>query len=577
MKKKLFFIITLVAVFACVFAISVSAATKTTMDGTVREITTYTDAPAKTNFVTSTNDVVVFDDGFVCPSAYIFVDSKSTTAGAWSIGLEKSMNFEFVNGKRGKTYTFANILELDIPQGITTIGAYAAYGTKTLKRLTIPDSVTSVGQSFLEGSTSIEECVFEHNAKSTLDYIYGYSFFRCTSLKAISLPDCMKGIKGGYQFSGCSNLTAVHLPDSLEVMEGGTQNAATFDGCNKMYFVNEPFTYDNIPTKPEVYYFPKNFATIGDGCIFRSCTQLNKYLVFDVNMKKIPNLYTFENNANSTVVFLGVPEKIVTGGWKTTNIIFANPNVKCDADAGLERIGYDGNNAKTWGGKAYFCHVETDANHAYKVAVNTAPTCTQDGVNGTACFCGAASSEATVIKAQHDYGNELSFNAWAWTNDNYFANANYKHVCQDCGEEYIGEEIANSHLFVKEGYSSFENKNGEETTSYDVQFSIKVNQAAMTEYTNQTGNTVRYGTVAGVGNSLETPLSYAEGELTVGSSAVMSEMTGTDYVKLIIKIVKIPVTDKPVTVSCNAFAIVDDKLRYVSDGTVNETAEPKTV
>ena len=82
---------------------------------------------------------------------------------------------------------------------------------------------------------------------------------------------------------------------------------------------------------------------------------------------------------------------------------------------------------------------------------------------------------------------------------------------------------------------------------------------------------------AGIDNCVENPLSYNEGELTVGSSAVMSEMTGTDYVKLIIKIVKIPVTDKPVSVSCNAFAIVDNKLKYVSDGTVNETAEPKTV
>ena len=158
-----------------------------------------------------------------------------------------------------------------------------------------------------------------------------------------------------------------------------------------------------------------------------------------------------------------------------------------------------------------------------------------------------------------------------------FANANYTHVCQVCNAQYVGAEIDGSYLFVKEGYSSFANKNGEETTSYDVQFSIKVNQAAMTEYTNQTGKTVRYGTVAGVGNSLENPLSYAENELSVGASAVMSEMTGTDYVKLIIKIVKIPVSNDPITVSCNAFAIVDSKLKYVSDGTVNETAEPKLV
>jgi hypothetical protein len=49
-------------------------------------------------------------------------------------------------------------------------------------------------------------------------------------------------------------------------------------------------------------------------------------------------------------------------------------------------------------------------------------------------------------------------------------------------------------------------------------------------------------------------------------------MTGTDYVKLLIKVTSIPVLEEGVEITCNAYAIVDDKLRYIGDGNVGEVA-----
>jgi hypothetical protein len=263
---------------------------------------------------------------------------------------------------------------------------------------------------------------------------------------------------------------------------------------------------------------------------------------------------------------------VTTGNWCTVpKMYLANPADKSTVDF----VNSEAANNKT---TFVFCNAEGNTDHLYKVAVNTAPTCTKDGVSGTACFCGKPSEASTVIKAQHDYGKTPVAEGWVWENDNYFDNAKYKHTCQVCSVEYLSKEyIENSYLFIKEGFATFINKDGEAIKSYDFQYSIKVNTAAMDDYTKATGNVVKYGTVAGVGASLTNPISYENGTLTVGASAAVSDMTGTDYVKLLIKVTSIPVLEEGVEITCNAYAIVDDKLRYVGETTVTENAQSSLI
>ena len=114
MKKKLLIMLAVVSMLVCIFAISVSAKTVTTIDGKEVTVTTYDDAPAKTNITVSTDDVVVFDDGFCCPSAYVFKDNKTKMwDGNGNGAINDALDFSFVNGKREKTYTLANITEFD--------------------------------------------------------------------------------------------------------------------------------------------------------------------------------------------------------------------------------------------------------------------------------------------------------------------------------------------------------------------------------------------------------------------------------------------------------------------------------
>ena len=562
MKRKLFLATLISVVLVCLFAVGVSA-----------EVTIYDDAPTKTNITVTTDDIVVFSDGFSCPTGYISSDKTEAPNGhAGALTIQDLFDFSYIRGKTGKNYGFGDIVSLDLPEGVTYLGGAAIAGATNLVRISLPATITDCGYKMFRGCVNLEECVFEHAPNSTVgptdldpEFFYG-----CTKLKAISLPDSIQRFgwtendANSYDsyFYGCESLTAIYLPRNLQTIYGKDDGKSVFYGLQNAYFVNEPFTYDNIPEKPEIYYFPDGLATM-TGTPFKDCKNLNEILVFGTGTTSITRGWEFENTEagngkKPTVVFLGEITSINTNGWNVSAVYVANATSGASGSATI-----------------YYCKASGNTNHLFAIRHDKAPTCTEDGINGASCFCGE--QNATIIPAQHDYGKTSEAIGWIWVDNNYFENASYKHVCQICSEEYAGEEIENSYLFIEEGFATFANKEGEIIKSYDFQYSIKVNTDAMDDYTAATGKVIKYGTVAGVGNSLTNPISYENGTLSVGASAAVSDMTGTDYVKLLIKVTSIPVLEEGVEITCNAYAIVDDKLRYVGETTVTENAQSSLI
>ena len=102
MKKRLFLFLALIVAICALFAISASARTYTegndvyvvTVDNRTIKVTTYDDFTMPTNLTYRADDIVVFDDGFACPSIYIFKDSTEIKSGAWqNNGLQKALDF----------------------------------------------------------------------------------------------------------------------------------------------------------------------------------------------------------------------------------------------------------------------------------------------------------------------------------------------------------------------------------------------------------------------------------------------------------------------------------------------------
>ena len=108
-----------------------------------------------------------------------------------------------------KTFSGCNSLKsITIPYSVTSIGNSAFSGCSSIRSVTIPDSVTSIGDYAFSGCSSIRSVTIPDSVTS----IGGYAFSGCKSLTSITIPDSVTSI-GGYAFSGCKNLNRVNIPD----------------------------------------------------------------------------------------------------------------------------------------------------------------------------------------------------------------------------------------------------------------------------------------------------------------------------------------------------------------------------
>ena len=121
--------------------------------------------------------------------------------------------------KQYNSYIFRNtfldsndqyVKKLIIDFGVTSIGKYSFYNCTRLESVTIPDSVTSIGSCAFSGCTSLTSVIIPNSVTS----IGRYAFSGCANLTSITIPDSVTSI-GGYAFSGCTSLTSVTIGNSV--------------------------------------------------------------------------------------------------------------------------------------------------------------------------------------------------------------------------------------------------------------------------------------------------------------------------------------------------------------------------
>ena len=88
---------------------------------------------------------------------------------------------------------------------VTSIG-YDAFAGATLKTITMPNSVTSIGENAFAKCTTLESVMIPHSVISIGDV----AFADCQSLTSVSIPNSVKGI-GASAFRDCYSLTNVFV------------------------------------------------------------------------------------------------------------------------------------------------------------------------------------------------------------------------------------------------------------------------------------------------------------------------------------------------------------------------------
>ena len=128
------------------------------------------------------------------------------------------------------------VTSVNIPNGVTSIGAIAFGGYTSLVSITIPDSVTSIGRSAFSRCSSRASVKIPSGVTSIGDIAFG----GCTSLVSITIPDSVTSI-GRSAFSRCSSLASITIPNSVTSIVD-----MAFDGCTSLANITIPDSVTSI-------------------------------------------------------------------------------------------------------------------------------------------------------------------------------------------------------------------------------------------------------------------------------------------------------------------------------------------
>ena len=117
-------------------------------------------------------------------------------------GIKSIGAHAFENNNKLKDFT--------IPESVTSIGESAFYGDYSLTEIYIPDSITAVEGYTFYGCTGIAKLVISKNVTSVGEY----AFYNNSALKELRIPEKVESI-GNYAFYKNTTLTEISIPDSV--------------------------------------------------------------------------------------------------------------------------------------------------------------------------------------------------------------------------------------------------------------------------------------------------------------------------------------------------------------------------
>jgi len=222
----------------------------------------------------------------------------------------------FLNGEE--------VIDLIIPNGVTSISDGAFRGCTDLISVKISDSVTSIGESAFEGCGSLSSVDFPNNLISIESDAFAYcsglssvelpnnlisigsdAFAYCTGLTSINIPNSVTSIGSG-AFAYCSGLTSVEIPNSVTSIGFGAFSdctgltsinipnritsieSSTFKNCKALTSIDIPNSVTSI--EESAFQNCKNMLsiTIGNGLTtlddyaFSDCTALTRVNISDM-------------------------------------------------------------------------------------------------------------------------------------------------------------------------------------------------------------------------------------------------------------------------------------------------------
>ena len=167
-----------------------------------------------------------------------------------------------------------SLTQITIPSSVTSIGNSAFEGCSSITQITIPSSVTSISSSVFKGCSSLTQITIPSSVTS----IGNSAFEGCSSITQITIPSSVTSISSSV-FKGCSSLTQITIPSSVTKIGN-----SAFEGCSSITQITIPSSVTSIGSyafyscsslTQITFQIPSSLISIGNDA-FTGCSSLTQ-------------------------------------------------------------------------------------------------------------------------------------------------------------------------------------------------------------------------------------------------------------------------------------------------------------
>ncbi len=336
---------------------------------------------------------------------------KKGTAGSGTTWRFNGVTGEFTVSGTGTMsyYTTSNpapwadfrdeIVTVTIEEGVKNVSSTSFYRCTSLKYVNLPDTVTTIGGCAFE-KTSIESIVLP----DSVTHIDNAAFRGCKLLENVKLSANLRTIEL-FAFDDCESLTSLTIPASV------TSIVCSFKSCSSLTEIIVEEGNTNYVSDEYGVLYTASFAALKS---YPVASVRESYTVNEATETIAKNAFSYNENLKTVILPEGV-EKIQGDAFysckmlETVVIPTTVTTIGTDTDAfgnctSLKNVTYNGsehdwmliydNELKNLDGVTYnFLSQAENGGHPYELITDIEPTETQHGEKAYSCSCGHSYSE----------------------------------------------------------------------------------------------------------------------------------------------------------------------------------------